>query len=150
MNIKEFSQKAIIKTPSSSAITLSDYLRDLLGSDTKTFQQGTTTTLAKPCDILNGLHYAILCNEINREINLRANTNTGGNAPDATLCVGTNILGLLDIKSFQFIGGTQFHDSDEFTTKELMNTMFYNSLSFLLVGNNLKPFGEAFVELILT
>ena len=48
LSIEESSQKAVIKAPSSSAITLSDNLRDLLGSDTKTFQQGTTTTMANP------------------------------------------------------------------------------------------------------
>ena len=71
LTIEEFSQKAVIKTPSSSAITLSDNLRDLLGSDTKTFQQATATTMANPCDILNGLkYYKIKCNEISaRPIN---------------------------------------------------------------------------------
>lgn len=141
MTIQEFSQKAIIKTTSSSAITLSDNLRDLLGSNTKE-QQGTTTTLDKPCDILNGLkYYTILCNELNREDNLRGDPNT--------LIVGTSILGLLDLKSFQFVGGTQYHDADEFTDKELINTMFYNSLSFILCGNNKKSVGEAFDEILL-
>ena len=51
LTIEEFSQKAVIKTPTNLAITLSDNLQDLLGSDTKTFQEGTITTMSKPCDI---------------------------------------------------------------------------------------------------
>ena len=37
LSIEEHAQKAIIKAPASSAISLSDNLLDLLGSDTKTF-----------------------------------------------------------------------------------------------------------------
>ena len=141
-SIEEFSQKAVIKTPSSSAITLSDNLRDILGLDTKTFQQGTTTTLANPCDILNGLkYYTIKCNKINREVNLQGKSNA--------FAVGTNILGLLNIKSFNFVGGTQYHDADVFCIKELISTAFFNSLSFNVLGNNGEAVGEAFVELLL-
>ena len=65
LSIEEYSQKAVIKAPPASAITLSDNLRDLLGSDTKTFQAGSMTTLAAPCDISNGLKYfTVRCNEI--------------------------------------------------------------------------------------
>ena len=90
LSIEEFSQKAIIKAPASSAITLSDNLRDLLGSNTETFQAASLTTLANPCDILNGLkYYEIKCNEINREVNLKGEPNA--------FVVGTNTLGILNI-----------------------------------------------------
>ena len=136
-------QKAIIKAPASSAITLSDNLRDLLGSDTKTFQVASLTTLAYPCDILNGLKYfKINCNEINRDVNLKGEPNE--------YVIGTNTLDILNIKSFSFIGVTQYHDADEFCVKELIHTAFFNSLNFTLEGNNGQPVGEAFVELLLT
>ena len=41
LSIEENTQKAIIKAPAGSATSLSDNLRDLLGSDTKTFQAGS-------------------------------------------------------------------------------------------------------------
>ena len=142
LSIEESSQKAVIKTPSNLAITLSDNLRDLLGSDTKTFQEGAITTLANPCDILNGLkYYEIRCNKINRAVNLKGKSNE--------FAVGTNVLGILNIKSFNFVGGTQYHDVDEFCAKESIHTAFFNSLSFNLFGNNGQAVGEAFVELLL-
>ena len=55
LSIEEHTQKAIIKAPVGSAISLSDNLRDLLGSDTKTFQAGSLTTLAYPCNISNDI-----------------------------------------------------------------------------------------------
>ena len=44
LDVQEHTQKATIQAPASSAISLSDNLRDLLGSDTKTFQAGSLTT----------------------------------------------------------------------------------------------------------
>ena len=63
--------------------------------------------------------------------------------------VATNILSLMGIKSFVFVGGTQYHDGNDFSSKELIETSYFNSLSFSLSGNNSKPVGEVFVELLL-
>ena len=143
LTIQEHTQKAVMKAPASSAISLSDNLRDLLGSDTKTFQAGSLTTLAKPCDILNGLKYfTVRCNQINGSTNLRADENQRS--------VGINILGLMGIKSFVFIEGTQYHDENDFSVKELIDTSYFNDLTFTLSGNNSKPVEEVFVELLLT
>ena len=142
LSIEEHTQKAIIKAPASSAITLSDNLRDLLGSDTKTFQAGSMTTLAYPCDILNGLKYfTVRCNQINGSTNLRSDENQRS--------VGTNISGLMGIKSFVFIGGTQYHDGNDFSSKDLIETSYFNDLTFSLSGNNSKAVGEVFIELLL-
>ena len=85
LSIEEHTQKAIIKAPAASAVSLSDNLQDLLGSDTKTFQAGSMTTLAYPCDILNGRKYfTVRCNQINGSTNLRSDENQRS--------VGTNII----------------------------------------------------------
>ena len=138
LSIEEFSQKAKIKARPASTISLSDNLRDLLGSDTKVFQAGSLTSLAYPCDILKGLKYfKTNCNEISRYENLKGEPND--------YVVRTNTLGILNIKSFNFVGGTQYHDADKFCVKELIHTAFFNSLNFTLEGNNGQPIGEAFV-----
>ena len=99
--------------------------------------------MAYPCDILNGLkYYKIKCNKINREVNLKERPNA--------FVVGTNTLGILNIKSFSFAGGTQYHDADKYCVKELINTAFFNSLNFTLEGNNGQAIGEVFIELLLT
>ena len=61
----------------------------------------------------------------------------------------TNILGLMGIKSFVFVGGTQYHDGNDFSSKELIETSYFDSLTFSLSGNNSKPVREVFVELLL-
>ena len=72
--------------------------------------------MADPCDILDGLkYYVIKCNEINRETNQKSDFNTRS--------IGSTILGILNIKSFNFIGGTQYHDVEEFCAKDLINTL---------------------------
>ena len=135
-------QKVIIKAPASSAISLSDNLRDLLGSDTKTFQAGSLTTLAYPCNILNGLKYFVVrCNQINGSTNLRSEENERS--------VATNTLGIMGIKTFSFMGGTQYHDGNDFSAKELINTSYFNDLTFSLSGNNNKDVGKVFLELLL-
>ena len=73
LSIQEHTQKAIIKAPAGSAISLSDNLRNFLGSDTKTFQAASLTTLAYPCNILNGFKYFVVrCDQINGSTNLRS------------------------------------------------------------------------------
>ena len=142
LSIEKHIQKAIIKAPASSAISLSDNLRDLLGSDTKTFQAGSLTTLANLSDILNGLKYfTVRCNQINGSTNLRSDENQRS--------ISTNILGLMGIKSFVFIGGTQYHDGNYFSAKELIDTSYFNDLTFTLSGNNNMPVGEVFIELLI-
>ena len=91
LTIEEHTQKAIIKCPANSAISLSDNLRDLLGSDTKTFQSGSLTTLAYPRDILNGLKYFVVrCNQIN---------GTNSHCSDENQrSVPTNTLGIMGIQ----------------------------------------------------
>ena len=117
-------------------------MRDLLGSETKTFQAASLTTLAYPCDILNGLKYfTVICNQINGNTNLRSDENQRS--------IGTNILGLRGVKSFVFIGGTQYHDGNDFSSKELIETSYFNDLTFSLSGNNSKAVGEVFIELLL-
>ena len=142
LSIEDHTQRAVITTPSSSAITLSDNLRDLLGSDTKTFQAGTTTSLSASCDVLNGLKYfTVRCNEINGSSNLRSDENRRS--------IGTNILGLMGVKSFVFVGGTQYHDGNDFSPKELIETSCFNALTFSLSGNNNKHVGEVLIKLLL-
>ena len=142
LSIEEHTQKAIIKCPANSAISLSDNLRDLLGSDTKRFQAGSLTTLAYPCDILNGLKYFVVCcNQINASNSLRSDENQRS--------VPTNTLGIVGIQSFVFIGGTQYHDGNDFSCKDLINTSYFNDLTFSLSGNNNKDVGEEFLELLL-
>ena len=142
LTIEEHTQKAIIKCPPNSAISLSDNLRDLLGSNTKTFQAGSLTTLAYPCDILNGLKYFVVrCNQINESNNLCSDENQRS--------VPTNTLGIMGIQSFVFIGGTQYHDGNNFGCKDLINTLYFNDLTFSLSGNNNKDVGEVFLELLL-
>ena len=142
LSIEEHTQKAIIKAPAGSAISLSDNLRDLLGSDTKTFQAASLTTLAYPCNILNGLKYlTVRCDEINGSTNLRSDKNFRS--------VPTNTLGILGIKTFSFVGGTQYHDASDFTAKELIFKSYFNDLTFSLSGNNSKDVGEVFLELLL-
>ena len=142
LDLEEYSQKATIKAPSSSAISLSDNLRDLLGSDTKTFQVGSQTTLAYPCNILNGLKYFVVrCNQINGSTNLRSDENERS--------VATNTLGIMGIKTFSFVGGTQYHDGNDFSAKELILTSYFNDLTFSLSGNNNKDVGEVFLELLI-
>ena len=143
LTLEEETQKAIIKAPSSSALSLSDNLRDLLGSDTKTFQAGSTTTLDEPYDMLSGLKYFVVrCDEINGEFNQRAD--------EKHRSVSTNILGLMGIKSFVFNGGTQYHDQNDFTAKRVIDRNYYNGLSFTLSGNNNKDVGQVFLELMLS
>ena len=142
LSIEEHTQKAVIKAPASSALNLSDNLCDLLGSDTKTFQAGSLTTLAYPCNISNGLKYFVVrCNQINESTNLRSDENERS--------VSTNTLGIMGIKSFSFVGGTQYHDANEFSAKELIDTSYFNDLTFSLSGNNGKDVGEVFLELLL-
>ena len=81
------------------------------------------------------------CNELNGNSNLRSDENRRS--------IGTNIFGLIDVKSFVFVGGTQYHDGNDFCAKELMDTSYFNSLTFSLSGNNNKPVGEVFVELLM-
>ena len=117
-------------------------MRDLLGSDTKTFQAGSLTTLAYPCDILNGLKYFVVhCNQINGCTNFRSD--------EYQRSVPTNTLGIMGIKSFVFNGGTQYHDGNDFSSKEHIETSCFNDLTFLLSGNNNKDVGEVFIELLL-
>ena len=142
LSIEEHTQKAIIKAPASSAISLSDNLRDLLGSDTKTFQAGSLTTLAYPCNVLNGLKYFVVrCNQINGSTNLRSD--------EEQRSVATNTLGIMGIKTFSFVGGTQYHDGNDFSAKELIYTSYLNDLTFTLSGNNGKDVWEVFLELLL-
>ena len=143
LTLEEESQKAIVKAPSSLAISLSDNLKDLFGSDTKTFQAASLTTMDNPCDMLNELKYFVVrCNEINGSFNQRAD--------EKLRAVPTNILGLMGIKSFVFIGGTQYHDQNDFTAKRVIDTSFFNELTFTLSGNNSKDVGEVFLELMLS
>ena len=142
LSIEEHAQKAILKAPASTAISLSDNLRDLLGSDTKTFQAGSQTTLAYPCNILNGLkYYVVRCDEINGSTNQRSDENSRS--------VPTNTLGIFGIKTFSFVGGTQYHDGNDFTPKELIMSSYFNDLTFSLSGNNNKNVGEVFLELLI-
>ena len=143
LSLEEETQKAIFKAPASSAISISDNLRDLLGSDTKTFQAGSDTTMDKPCDMLNGLKYFVVrCNDINGEFNQRAD--------ERDRSVSTNILGIMGIKTFVFNGGTQYHDQNDFSMKRLIDRNFHHKLTFSLSGNNGKDVGEVFLELMLT
>ena len=143
LTLEEYTQKAILKAPPASAITTSDNLRDLLGSDTKLFQAASLTTMANTCDILNGLKYFVLrCKEINGSKNLTEN--------ESKRLVETDILGLMGIKSFVFLGGSQYHDGNDFIQKERIETAFFNNLTFSLSGNNDKPVGEVFSELLLS
>ena len=142
LSVEEHTQKAILKAPAGSALSLSDNLRDLLGSDTKTFQAGSSTTLANPCDILNGLKYFVVrCDQINGSTNLRMD--------EKGRSISTNTLGIMGIKTFSFVGGTQYHDGDDFSCKELISTSYFNDLTFTLSGNNNKDVGEVFLELLL-
>ena len=143
LTLEEHTQKAIIKAPPSNSITLSDNLRDLLGSDTKTFQAASLTTMDNPCDMLSGLKYFVVrCDEINGSFNQRSDENSRS--------VPTNILGLMGIKSFVFIGGTQYHDQNDFTAKRVIDTSYFNELTFTLSGNNSKDVGKVFLELMLS
>ena len=150
LSVEEHTQKAIIKAPADSAISLSDNLRDLLGSDTKTFQAGSSTTLAKPCNILNGLKYFIVrCDQINGSTNLRMDEKGRSQRSDGQWAISTNTLGIMGIKTFSFVGGTQYHDGDDFSCKELISTSYFNDLTFNLSGNNNKDVGEVFLELLI-
>ena len=142
LSLEEETQKTIIKAPASSALSISDNLKDLLGSDTKTFQAGSETTSDKKCDILNGLKYFVVrCDEINGEFNKRAD--------EHLRMVPTNIFGIMGIKSFVFNGGTQYHDQNDFTPKRVIDRNYYNQLTFTLSGNNSKNVGEVFLELMI-
>ena len=142
LSIEEHTQKAILKAPADSAISLSDNLRDLLGSDTKTFQAASLTTLANPCNILNGLKYFVVrCDQINGSNNFRSDEK-GRSVP-------TNTLGIMGIKTFSFVGGTQYHDGDDFSCKDLITTSYFNDLTFNLSGNNNTDVGEVFLELLI-
>ena len=143
LTLEEETQKAIIKAPASLALSISDNLKDLLGSDTKTFQAGSLTTLDNPCDLLNGLKYFVVsCDEINGEFNQRSD--------EEQRMVPTNILGIMGIKSFVFLGGTQYHDQNDFTAKKVVDRNYYNQLTFTLSGNNSKDVGEVFLELMIS
>lgn len=142
LTLQEFSQKAVITTPSGSSITITDNIKNLLGSSTKTFPQNTTTTMTNECNILNGLQYFVLrCNEINGSFNLRED--------EEHRVIETNTLALFGLHSFVFVGGTQYHDGNDFTPKKLIDRTYFNELTFTLSGNNGKPVGEVFLELIL-
>ena len=142
LSIEEHTQKAILKCPAGSAISLSDNLKDLLGSDTKTFQAASQTTLANPCNILKGLKYFVVrCDQINGSTNQRSDENSHS--------VPTNTLGIMGIKTFSFVGGTQYHDGDDFSCKDLITTSYFNDLTFTLSGNNNKDVGEVFLELLI-
>ena len=143
LTLEEETQKAIIKAPPSSALSISDNLKDLLGSDTKTFQAGSLTTLDNKCDMLNGLKYFVVrCDDINGEFNQRTD--------EEQRMVPTNIFGIMGIKSFVFNGGTQYHDQNDFTAKKVVDRNYYNQLTFTLSGNNSKDVGEVFLELMLS
>ena len=142
LSVEEHTQKAILKCPAGSAISISDNIRNLLGSDTKTFQAGSHTTLANPCNILNGLKYFVVrCDQINGSSNLRAD--------EEERMVPTNTLGIMGNKTFSFVGGTQYHDGDDFSCKELITTSYFNDLTFTLSGNNNNNVGEVFLELLI-
>ena len=149
LSIEEHTQKAILKCPAGSAISLSDNLRDLLGSDTKTFQAASLTTLANPCNILNGLKYFVVrCDQINGSTNLRFDDSVSPRHEQQRM-VPTNTLGIMGIKTFSFVGGTQYHDGDDFSCKDLITTSYFNDLTFTLSGNNNKDVGEVFLELLI-
>ena len=94
-------------------------------------------------NILNGLKYFELrCNKINGNYNLQLD--------NSNRTVGTNVLALLRLKSFVFLGGKQYHDGNDFTPKRRIETSYFNSLTFTLSGNNGNPVGEVFLELILS
>ena len=93
--------------------------------------------------MLNGLKYFVVrCNEINVSFNLRAD--------EKLRAVPTNILGLMGIKSFVFIGGTQYNDQNDFTAKRVIDRTYFNELTFTPSGNNSKEVGEVFLELMLS
>ena len=83
----------------------------------------------------------IECKELNKELNLNCNQNLK--------TVGSNIPALLGLQSFVMVGGTQYHDANDFTVKELVNTSYFNSLTFTLRGNNGEKVGEVFLELLM-
>ena len=83
----------------------------------------------------------IECKELNNELNLRCDHNSK--------TVGSNTLALLGIQSFVMVGGTQYHDAYDFSVKELVNTSYFNSLTFTLRGNNGEKVGEVFVKLLM-
>ena len=56
------------------------------------------------------------CNQINGSTNLRSDENGRS--------ISTNTLGIMGIKSFSFIGGTQYHDENDFSAKELTDTSY--------------------------
>ena len=84
----------------------------------------------------------IECKELNNKLNLRCNQNAK--------TVGSNTLALLGLQSFVMVGGTQYHDANDFSVKELVYTSYFNSLTFTLRGNNGEKVGEIFLELRLT
>ena len=142
LTLEEYSQKAILSIPTGSAVSLSDNIRDLLGSNTKTFPQDTKTTLNAPCNVLNGLKYFVIeCKELNNKLNLRCDHNTR--------TVDANTLALQGLQSFVMVGGTQYHDANDFSVKELVNTSYFNSLTFTLRGNNGEKVGEVFLDLLM-
>ena len=98
--------------------------------------------MAYPCNILNGLKYFVVrCNQINGSTNLRSD--------ESKRSVSTNTLGIMGIKSFSFVGGTQYHDGNDFSAKDLITTSYFNDLTFSLSGNNNKDVEEVFLELLL-
>ena len=76
-------------------------------------------------------HSVLRCNEINGSYNLIGDENHR--------IVGTNVLALLGLQSFVFVGGSQYHDGNDFTPKKLIETSYFNNLTFTLGGNNGKP-----------
>ena len=81
------------------------------------------------------------CKELNNEVNLKCNQNNR--------TVSSDTLALLGLKSFVMVGGTQYHDANDFSIKELAHTSYFNSLTFTLSGNNGEKVGEVFVELLM-
>ena len=63
--------------------------------------------------------------------------------------VSTNTSGIMGIKTFSFVGGTQYHEEDDFSCKDLITTSYFNDLTFTLSGNNNKDIGEVFLELLI-
>ena len=83
----------------------------------------------------------VRCDQISGSTNLRSD--------EEFRSVPTNTLGILGIKTFSFVGGTQYHDGDDFSCKDLITTSYFNDLTFTLSGDNNKDVGEVFLELLL-
>ena len=81
------------------------------------------------------------CDQINGSTNLRSD--------EEKRMVPTNTMGIMGIKTFSFVEGTQYHDGDDFSCKQLILTPYFNDLTFTLSGNNNKDVGEVFMELLI-